>query len=85
MLYTDRQSGRTAAIARHVSFAQITCRHTRRTATQNFQTVRPVQNLTIKRVSVIVLNNHSLISVPNFLRLPLQFGGLLYCEFQSRN
>ena len=25
MLYTDCQSGRTAAIARHVSFAQITC------------------------------------------------------------
>jgi len=25
MMYTDCQSGRTAAIARHVSFAQITC------------------------------------------------------------
>ena len=25
MLYTDSQSGRTAAIARHVSFSQITC------------------------------------------------------------
>jgi len=25
MLYTDCQSGRTAAIARHVSFAQIAC------------------------------------------------------------
>jgi len=25
MLYTDCQSGRTAAIARHVRFAQITC------------------------------------------------------------
>jgi len=25
MLYTDCQGGRTAAIARHVSFAQITC------------------------------------------------------------
>jgi len=25
MLYTDCQSGRTAAIARHVSFAHITC------------------------------------------------------------
>jgi len=25
MLYTDWQSGRIAAVARHVSFAQITC------------------------------------------------------------
>jgi len=25
MLYTDCQSGKTAAISRHVSFAQITC------------------------------------------------------------
>jgi len=25
LLYVDRQAGRTAAIVRHVSFAQITC------------------------------------------------------------